>query len=291
MIWPFQKKTASNAQRVAVQLAGDQLHIVISGANTSAGTLEAPAGLPTAGELQNFVHSNGLEGAQTRVLLGFADYQMLLVEAPPVAEEELAEALKWKVKDLLSQPLEQSLVDGFMLPQDAFRGRQKMAYAVSTRRERLQALVDTLQDAGLVVESVTVGEVSLLPLFANLDEHPALVLVVGEGGGFLSMVANRAIYLVRKLDASRAELSAEGTRERAVERLVLEIQRSRDYFESQMGKGAINRLLLLHSSTEEALGELLGNQLGLPVEFFPVIDPGLEHVAEQQLLATVLSAA
>lgn len=294
MIWPFNKNSVKSTRQLAVQLSENQLHAVYTGNDDQlAGeNLTAENGQLDTQQLQAFVAKNDLAGAQTTVLIGLADYQMLLVEAPPVEAAELAEALKWKVKDLLTQSVEQSLVDGFVLPEDAFRGRQKMAYAVATQREKVQALVDCLESVGLQIETVSIGELSLLSQFEGLDEHPALLLVIGESGGFMSMVANQSIYLVRQLDADQQDLLAEDKRAQALERLVLEIQRSRDYFESQMGKGVINRLLLLPSNKEmPGLSDELKGQLGLPIEMLTIESTESVKSTEQLLLSASLHAA
>jgi len=304
LIWPFNKKKANPQVKLALQPAGEQL--VLLAVSASGGVISEHIslvdGLPDESQLEDVIERHNLRGAEARILAGLSDYQMLLVEAPPVEPSELAEAIKWKVKDLLSQPVEQSVVDGFLLPEDAFRGRQKMAYAVATQRTGLQALVSCLEEAGLGIREVTIAELSLLPAFATLDEHPALVLIVGQKGGFIAMIADQSVYLVRQLDITWADLESGGETSAAFEKLVLEIQRSRDYFESQMGKGVINRVIALPTLIEQSgIAGALKQQLGLPVEELSVVQVTDEALsldqslpvaaAEQQLLAAWLHAA
>lgn len=301
MIWPFNKKIANPGLQLAFQPAGDQLLML---SLTSSGEVVSESigmidGQLDEQQLKAMIDQHGLKGGQARVLTGLADYQMLLVEAPPVQQAELAEALKWKVKDLLAQPVEQSIVDGFLLPEDAFRGRQKMAYAVATKRETMQSMASSLEGAGLHIQSISIAEIALLPLLEGQDEHPALVLILGNQGGFIAMIAEQRIYLVRQLDIVQSSLDTGGDTSAEFEKLVLEIQRSRDYFESQMGKGVINRVLALPAFIEKSpVADALGKQLGLPLESLPVPDDS--HSAngdvdgfetERLLMSALLKAA
>ena len=61
------------------------------------------------------------------------------------------DALRWKAKDLLNTPVEERIVDGFLLPEDAYRGRQKMAYTIATDRQPPQGYVDKLGEGGVCV--------------------------------------------------------------------------------------------------------------------------------------------
>src|SRR5690606_8275577 len=61
-------------------------------------------------------------------------YQMLLVDSPNVPDGELREAVTWRVKDLITQPVEKMVVDVFRLPADEYRGRMNMLYAALIAR-------------------------------------------------------------------------------------------------------------------------------------------------------------
>ena len=49
------------------------------------------------------------------ICLAAEQYNLLLIDAPDVPEEELSEAIKWRVKDLISQPIEDVIVDSFFV--------------------------------------------------------------------------------------------------------------------------------------------------------------------------------
>ena len=251
--------------------------------------------------IDNFCQQHQLKTPACTLMLPASSYQMLLVEAPPVNQDELAEALQWKVKDLLHKAMEDSIIDGFLLPDDAYRGRQKMAYTVVADRAKLQAVANSLQTLDVHLDRIEVPELVLLRLLASYprESQTEMIIVIGRQGGFLMVVADQAIYLTRVIDISDQALKAannELSNNREIDNFILEIQRSRDYFESQVGKGTIGRILLapIHSEAS-ALSHEIQERLGTGVELihhsvitdFTLASQG----AEALLLASAAKAA
>lgn len=222
--------------------------------------------------IDNFCQQHQLKTPACTLMLPASSYQMLLVEAPPVNQDELAEALQWKVKDLLHTAVEDSIIDGFLLPEDAYRGRQKMAYAIVAQRTELQTLANSLATINVDLDRIEVPELVLLRLLESYprESHTEMIVVIGRQGGFLMVVADQALYLSRVIDISEQALGAESnelSNNRHFDNFILEMQRSRDYFESQIGKGTIDRVLLAplqhHAST---LSQEMHERLGTSVE-------------------------
>ena len=225
-----------------------------------------------AAAIEDFCQQHQLKHPACTLMLPASSYQMLLVEAPPVNQDELAEALQWKVKDLLHTAMEDSIIDGFLLPDDAYRGRQKMAYTVVTQRAELQTLANSLATINVDLDRIEVPELVLLRLLESYprESHTEMIVVIGRQGGFLMVVADQALYLSRVIDISEQALEAETndlSNNRHFDHFILEMQRSRDYFESQIGKGAIDRILLAplqnHAST---ISQQMHERLGTSVE-------------------------
>ena len=73
--------------------------------------------------------------APCRVVLHPSYYNLLFVEHPDGIEDaDVDEAVRWKVKDLVEESLESVIIDTFPVPEDAFKGRSRMLYAVAARR-------------------------------------------------------------------------------------------------------------------------------------------------------------
>ncbi|MEB0039939.1 MULTISPECIES: MSHA biogenesis protein MshI [unclassified Pseudomonas] len=194
-----------------------------------------------AAVLKNLIAELGLAGLPVNLVLHPAEYQMLLLESPDVPAAELGDAMRWRIKDLIKEPLEDVAVDAFALPTDAYRGRSHMAYCAVLNKARLQEWCNLIKQANLNLVSVDVTEMAFrnIGLLAGADELNIAVLRLRASGGLLCVQHGAELYMARViehgLDLAGANISA----------AMLEIQRTLDYFESQLGKGQINRLMLL----------------------------------------------
>jgi len=254
-------------------------------------------------EMPAFCEAAGLTAPACSLVLAVGSYQILLVEAPPVPEAELAAALRWKVKDLLQLPLESALIDGFLLPDDAYRGREKMAYTVAAEKAPLQLLSDRLGKVGVSVDHVLIPEILAAQLInpALHAEQTDIVLVIGRSKSFLNIFSGGSIYLTRSITVNEETLVTNNDTELSVggfEDFLLELQRSRDYFESQIGKGVVGRVLIMPTQNNiDPICDAIRERLSIAVEAIPVdgmidaADPYSLIGSEQLLLASASQAA
>jgi len=191
--------------------------------------------------LKSLVDELGLNGLPVNLVLHPAAYQMLLVESPDVPAEDLGDAMRWRIKDLIKEPLENVVVDAFALPADAYRGRSQMAYCAAVNKVRLQEWCDLIKQANLKIVSVDVTEMALrnLGLLSGAQNLNIAVLCLRSSGGLICVQHGADLYMARVIEHGIEHAGADFSA------ATLEIQRSLDYFESQLGKGHINRVLLL----------------------------------------------
>lgn len=191
-------------------------------------------GSPSVDSLKDTIQKLELEGAPCRVSLSPHLYNLLLVEAPKVPDEELAEATRWKVKDLLPYPLEEALIDVFPLPEDSSKGRN-MVYAVSVREEEVRRIMELVASLGLELLSIDICELSLRNIVEQgaQDERGACVVHLRQNRGLLTLMKGGSVYLSRQFDIA---YNAGLFDELPEEQLILELQRSLDYYERQMGQ-------------------------------------------------------
>ncbi|MCQ4348628.1 MSHA biogenesis protein MshI [Pseudomonas stutzeri] len=236
------------------QAGGLQLPLAEFVATTPGGAVEP---------LRERVEALGLQERPVNLLLSGADYQLLLVERPEVPPAELRDALRWRIRELVSAPLESLVVDAFALPDDAYRGRTPMAYCAVLSRTRMQALADWVEGAGLRLASIDIPEMALrnLGLLVGAEGQNLAVTMLGPRAGLICVQHGADLYMARRIEHGLDNRGEGGAQ------LALEIQRSLDYFESQLGKGYLSRLLLLPvvDAEEETLLEL-GRQLSVRVE-------------------------
>ncbi|MFL0799984.1 MAG: hypothetical protein K6L80_06030 [Agarilytica sp.] len=220
-------------------------------------------------ELDHFVHKHKISKRLCHIVLTPKDYQLLLVEAPEVPDEDLREAIRWKIKDLITMPVEKAVVDVFPLPADANKTAKRMVYAVVSNLERIQALIDLVNESGLTLSSIDIGEMAMRNVSCvvaeSLQERGVGIVRISEGEGVVSLYKEGNLYLSRqfKLNYSGGLLD-----ELPVDALALEVQRSLDYYERQMGMAPPAALYICGESvTEDKITVELTRSLTVPTKF------------------------
>ena len=284
---PWLHKRKLKPGRVGLAIAPEGLAVAFVNAETRLQHCQFyPRTDDTATQLRELVSQLELEDTPCSVILHPAYYQLLLAEAPAVEAAEMAAAVRWKVKELLDYPLDDAAIESFSLPDDAYRGRQKMLYAAAMRKPLLQDLVDPVEQSGLAVDCIEIAELAMHNLIARLPSEPGGVALIQlyESGGFINLVEDGAIYLSRRLDAGLGRYQPAGDNSAFFESLFLEVQRSLDYYESQLGKGIITQLLYSPGLPETAaIGQFLSGQLGLNVAALDLAPLQLVAVVDEEL--------
>lgn len=249
------------------------------------------AGANPADLLRQRLQKLGLQTLPCNLVLPSGNYQMILGEAPKVPAEELAEALRWRVKDLVQFPIAEAIVDGILLPEDSARGSSRMAYAVVTQRKHIETLVAQAKTAGLQLNAIDIPELVLRNLAeACCDTQRGIALVkLVQGGGSLQIQRAGDLYLTRQF-----ALSYNGglLDDIPAEALILDLQRSLDYFERQMRQVPPSHIYLCgeNISADKISAEI---RAGLPMHINLLdLGAGLQIEAEipEHYLALCLNA-
>ena len=239
-------------------------------------------------------------GMPAVLILDDDDYELLLVEAPNVPDEELSAAIEFRIGDLLGQPVEDTAIQAIRLPSDAYRGRMSMAHVIASPNATIKAssveqgiallelgpnhgCIRLYQDGALYLtrqvemgidaldiqhdENVTAEadseEVTSATDDVNAEDINAEELILEDGIEEISIIND-------EVDLSELELELETVEEnlgfdqeayvgfspkskvneQQVQNLVLEVQRSLDYYESQLGMGQITQLWLMGGNVD-----------------------------------------
>jgi MSHA biogenesis protein MshI len=253
--------------------------------------------------------------AQNRctTLLWHGQYQLLQVDAPTslpenTPHEEMREAMRWRIKEMVDFPIEQAAIDVLNIPVQGARTPQ--LWVVAASRDVLRPRVQLFQDAKVPLAAIDIPELAQRNLAALFEEpNRGLALVAfNDKGGLLTVSYQGELYMTRHIDVSGPELTANmsnlgnnsgGANVGALqERVLLDIQRSLDSFDRNFSAIPLTRLGVGPLPGGAAFIEYLGGNLSLPVasaDLAEVMDftatPRLKDTAAQAEAWLALGAA
>lgn len=219
-------------------------------------------------QLADYVQRHKLANTDCYVSLTSHWYQLLQIDKPNVPESEVYAAIAWPLKDLL--PPNTDYVYDYLNPPAQATGQSKLS-VVAIPRKDIKSLSKGIYDANLNLQSILIEETATVELTPTSDD--AVISLVQEHGEeiVLNIVKNNQLYFTRRLRGfenlgsySENELSMGIT-----ESLCIQIQRSMDYFESQLRQSPVRKVLLkLDTSLSEKLAKQIQENMGLPVNLF-----------------------
>jgi len=229
----------------------------------------------------DLVKKNGLSRVPCNLVIEPSLYNLLQVESPGVADDELKLALKWQIKDLIQFPVDEAIVDIFKVPEqnNPGPGRPKLIYVVAMHAPQNRTLVELVKSSGLSLSSIDIPELALRNIASYLpdDDDGVALLHSTEQWSLTNLTHRSMVYLTRGLGINMRQLSLiegalagdfgvsfeDSTR---LDDLVLEIQRSMGYYESYYGQTPIGSLVVTPTNPElPSFVHYLGSHLGVPV--------------------------
>jgi MSHA biogenesis protein MshI len=250
-----------------------------------------------------------LDRYRCTTLLKSGDYQIIQVEAPSVLPNELKNAVRWRIKDMIDFPVDEATVDAVSIPTvEAAAGRAAQMIAVAARNQVIAAAVKPFNDADIPLEIIDVPEFAQrnIARFLEPEGRGVALLSLDDRGGLLTFTSGGELYQHRRIDVTLASLrgaspgEGEGAEirmelEGPYERLATELQRSLDHFDRQFPRVAVAKLVLSPVPGADKLRTYLGSRLELPVELlylsevmdFPDIVELHEPARQAQLLHTI----
>lgn len=240
---------------------------------------------------------------QCTTLLQLGEYQVLQVEPPEMPAAEIKDALRWRIKDMLSYPAEAATIDMLEIPGDpAALGRTKQAFAVTANNALLVPRIELFDAAKVNLVAIDIPELAQRNISALFEEdnRGLAMLVFDESGVMLTFTFHGELYATRHIDIPLPQLEqADGERRgQLFERIALEAQRSLDNFDRLNGHISVTRLLVSSLPSVPGLVDSLREQLSLPVAEldlaeildFPLI-PELSGASRQTQCLKILGAA
>jgi MSHA biogenesis protein MshI len=233
--------------------------------------------LPAAGEAEQqrllceWVEQHRLRKSPCHCLMAPHDVQILQLERPPVEENELAEAIKWKIKDLIGFDVEQAVIEVFELPPRPKNPRQQIN-AVVCSEPVVRAYIDRVTGCGLDLKVLDVQELALRNLrrVMTFPEKRSLALLdFLDHEGLLTLYHGPNLHVARDFKIGLHDIESAGEDSEALyDQVLLELQRSMDYFESTYELPLPRRLLMYPQRQKtERMAKYLQNFVGFDVDF------------------------
>jgi MSHA biogenesis protein MshI len=239
-----------------------------------------------------------LKHARVTTLLNPDEYSLLLTEAPDVPSDELKSAVRWRIKDLIDFHINDATLDVFDVSSTNMPGKSRTMYVVAARNEAIQRRVDLCDSADINLNIIDIPEMAQRNLVSTLpdDNRGVVALSFGADRGLITITQHGEIFLSRSLEVGLSNLQEGFDLTGYFDSIVLEIQRSLDYFDSHFRQSPVAQLVVLPMSVEvPGLIEYLNGNLNVTASAMVLdqlveCDPTVGGVLQTQCL-TALGAA
>ncbi|OGT45848.1 MAG: hypothetical protein A3E83_00530 [Gammaproteobacteria bacterium RIFCSPHIGHO2_12_FULL_41_20] len=235
--------------------------------------------------LANIVKDHQLANIPVYWLLAPQDYQLFLLDYLPVKENELRDALSWRIKSLINFPIQDAVMDYFSLPEKKSMPSQPMIAAVVTKNQFLTDMTNMLKHAGLKVVVIDIPELAMrnLTALSEDDEKSTGFIYFYKNAAIFNITCKKILYFSRHIKLS-ASLT---TSTDYSEQFSLDITRYFDYFQHQWRYARPARVFI--GSERDDLTDLikvLSHYLLLAIQPFSVnfITPSDAVIENKQLL-------
>lgn len=215
--------------------------------------------------LERLAREADIQNTPLIALLGQDAYQTVQVDAPNVPDDELASAIRWKVKDLINFHIDDAVLDH--LPVPGRGGQQPSLYVVAAQSPAVRELAAPYHQADLPLAVIDIRETAQRNLSVRLaPEDYAVALLHFDGeSGLLTFTFGDDLVYSRRIEGRGAGGDF------LFDRVAMEAQRSVDYFERQFSWLPLAKLYMAPMPESALLARKLGEYLPVGSE---VLDLG-----------------
>ena len=279
---------------LAFDAAGAAVLRLEPGAPLSVPRLTAATFIPAeqTDQLAAWVKQQGVTKWPAWAVLAAGEAPEFQITAPDVPAAERCQAAQWQVREVLDYPVTQAVVDCFAPPAPSQRGEDRLNVVVA-RRTDIAARINQISQARLTLEVLDIPDLAQRNLSLCLREAAPdhALLALDESQGLLTICRGEDLYLARWLSMGIP------THPAMLDSLLLEVQRSLDYFEGTLGQPPIGKIYV-HAGTEDDLVSSLREQLGSVswqplalTDLLEVNGPDLANLPQRALILRALGAA
>ena len=255
-------------------------------------------------QLEALVKEHRLEEYDCHILLAPEQYRSISIETPAVNSEEIKQAVRWRIADLLDYPVDQATIDFYPLPKSNRANSTPMLEVVACANQVVSALSQQCRQVGLNVKVIDIQETSLRNLATLLreNEQGVALLYLQKEAGRVIIQKHGELYLSRKIGSGYQQLADSSAHNHPEQlnleqdSLALEIQRSFDYVENYYDIPPITSLaaVLMPIDTQNIINFLNTNHgiTARAMDLSAIVDcESLLNDATQNICAPVIGAS
>ena len=220
--------------------------------------------------LQEWVRANNLQKTPCVCLVADDDCDIYQVEKPEVDDSEMIQAVTWKIKDLINYDVAHAVVDCYPMPVSS-KNKQQQVGVVTARETVIGSYVESIKASAMELDALDVHELvrSNMQVVHNSAEQSLALLTLTASKGLLSVYHDTDLYVSREFMIGIDQLELASPEDESVfDALLLEIQRSLDYFESFYGMGSVTNLRVFPQlNVTEKMAMYLQNLSNFDIEF------------------------
>ncbi len=241
--------------------------------------------LPSRGQeeqqlaLQSWVSQHNLQKSPCICLMGSDDCDVNQIEKPNVDDSELLQALIWKIKDLVSYNVEEAVVDIYPMPVSSKNNTQQVS-VVSAQESTVAAYVESINSTGLSLKAIDIHGLvrQNLSSVQQSNGKTQAILSIDENTGELSIFHDTDLYVSRGFKIGTTQLQQVTSEDQSIyDSLLLEIQRSMDYFESYFGLGSVGLMEIFpQTPVTNKMALYLQNLTSFDIDFVATVLDGDE---------------
>jgi MSHA biogenesis protein MshI len=285
--------TASKESQIGIDFLREGVAVAqISAGSKNPGSLLRAEFIEAIGQdaqveaLRQWVRSHRLQKAPCVCLIADDDCDVFQVEKVEVEDSEMIQAITWKIKDLINYDVGNAVVDLYPMPASSATNQQQVG-VVAVHETVIGSYVDSIRTSAMRLQALDIHDLarSNLSVVRQSAGHSLVLMTFDNDAGSISVYHDTDLYVSRdfKIGISRLE-QAGGDDETALDALLLEIQRSLDYFQSFYGMSALTELRVFpRIEATEKLARYLQNLTNYDIDFLSVgaeeigIDPACFH--------------
>ncbi len=266
MRWPWQRHASSDT--LIVSWSANTLSFVRGRAQADGIFEIRQFGVERQGDdsMDDFVirlQKLGLKGYEARAMLRPEQYQMLQIDAPAVAPEELRSAARYQIRDLLDAHMDDVTIDVIRVGDGREKGTQHLFVVAATNAtvRTLLALGKAMQWNLSVIDIQEMAQRNLQNAMAKRDarvDRASAALVLGDGAqAVFTISVEEELFYTRRLEIPEGFMTGAWGRSVAVEQAMNEGYSPVEEYVPDYGGGDVS-LASEFSSTAPAMG---GNAL------------------------------